>query len=170
MISSEAGAAPRTLFREHRHCSATKNLTNGFFLKDRRSLADQVSFIPAFTWSTFVVAMRDGDGAHKNQIVIFVLSVPANDFPHEMLLYGLAVATVTLLSFCPHRNPQIEAAAKRRYWPAVRQWLDRHNGVLAGQWTFGAAGRTMATIVAGRPVFGPPFFLSGVSLDRAVLF
>jgi hypothetical protein len=63
-----------------------RRLTNSFFLKDRRSSSDQISFILASDWRAFILAMRDRDRANKNDIEIFVFSVTSNDFPHDMLL------------------------------------------------------------------------------------
>jgi hypothetical protein len=63
-----------------------RRLTNSFFLKDRCSLSDQISFILASNWRAFTLAMRDRDRANKNEIEIFVFSVTSNDFPHDMLL------------------------------------------------------------------------------------
>ena len=63
-----------------------RRLTNSFFLKDRCSLSDQISFILASNWRAFILAMRDRDRANKNEIEIFVFSVTSNDFPHDMLL------------------------------------------------------------------------------------
>ena len=63
-----------------------RRLTNGFFLKDRCSLSDQISFILASNWRAFTLAMRDRDRADKNEIEILVFSVTSNDFPHDMLL------------------------------------------------------------------------------------
>src|SRR5262249_12477076 len=65
-------------------------LTNSFFLKDRCSLFDQISFILASSRRAFILAMRDRDRANKNEIEIFVFSVTSNDFPHDMLLLTLA--------------------------------------------------------------------------------
>jgi hypothetical protein len=62
-----------------------KRLTNSFFLKDRCSLSDQISFILASDWRAFILAVRDRDRAN-NEIEIFVFSVTSNDFPHDMLL------------------------------------------------------------------------------------
>jgi hypothetical protein len=64
-------------------CSA---LTNSSFLEDRCSLSDQKSFILASSRRAFILAMRDGDRANKNEIGIFVSSVTSNDFPHAMPL------------------------------------------------------------------------------------
>jgi len=64
-------------------CSA---LTNSFFLEDRCSTSDQKSFILTSSRRTFILAMRDGDRANKNEIGIFVSSVTSNDFPHAMPL------------------------------------------------------------------------------------
>ena len=63
-----------------------RRLTNGFFLKDRCSLSDQISFILASNWRAFTLAVRDRDRADKNEIEILVFSVTSNDFPHDMLL------------------------------------------------------------------------------------
>src|SRR5215813_3095792 len=63
-----------------------RRLTNSFFLKDRCSLSNQISFILASNWRAFILAMRDRDRANKNVIEIFVFSVTSNDFPHDMLL------------------------------------------------------------------------------------
>ena len=63
-----------------------RRLTNSFFLKDRCSLSDQISFILASNWRAFILAMRDRDRANKNEIEIFVFSVTSNDFSHDMLL------------------------------------------------------------------------------------
>ena len=63
-----------------------RRLTNSFFLKDRCSLSDQISFILASNWRAFILAMRDKDRANRNEIEIFVFSVTSNDFPHDMLL------------------------------------------------------------------------------------
>ena len=68
-----------------------RRLTNSFFLKDRCSLSDQISFILASNWGAFTLAMRDRDRADKNEIEIFVLSVTSNDFPHDMLLLSAAI-------------------------------------------------------------------------------
>ena len=65
-------------------------LTNSFFLKDRCSLSDQISFILASSRRAFILAMRDRDRANKNEIEIFVFSVTSDDFPHDMLLLTLA--------------------------------------------------------------------------------
>jgi hypothetical protein len=61
-------------------------LTNSFFLKDRCSLSDQISFILASNRRAFILAMRERDRANKNEIEIFIFSVTSNDFPHDMLL------------------------------------------------------------------------------------
>src|SRR6516165_9840049 len=58
-----------------------RRLTNSFFLKDRCSLSDQMSFILASNWRAFILAMRDRDRANKNEIEIFVFSVTSNDLP-----------------------------------------------------------------------------------------
>ena len=63
-----------------------RRLTNSFFLKDRCSMSDQISFILASNWRAFILAMRDKDRANKNEIEIFVFSVTSNDFPHDMHL------------------------------------------------------------------------------------
>ena len=68
-----------------------RRLTNGFFLKDRCSLSDQISFILASNWRAFTLAMRDRDRADKNEIEILVFSVTSNDFPHDMLLLSAAI-------------------------------------------------------------------------------
>jgi hypothetical protein len=47
-----------------------------------------MSFVLTFSWRAFVFAMRDSDGADKNEIAIIVFSVTTKDVPHEMLLYG----------------------------------------------------------------------------------
>ena len=64
-----------------------RRLTNSFFLKDRRSLSDQISFILSSNRRAFIIAMSDRDRANKNEIEIFVFSVTSNDFPHDMLLF-----------------------------------------------------------------------------------
>jgi hypothetical protein len=63
-----------------------RRLTNSFFLKDRCSLSDQISFVLASTWRALILTMRDKDRANKNEIEIFVFGVTSNDFPHDMLL------------------------------------------------------------------------------------
>jgi hypothetical protein len=50
-----------------------RRLTNSFFLKDRCSLSDQISFVLASNWRAFILAMRDRDRA--NEIETFVFSV-----------------------------------------------------------------------------------------------
>jgi hypothetical protein len=72
-----------------------RRLTNSFFLKDRCSLSDQISFILASNWRAFILAMRDRDRANKNEIEIFVFSVTSNDFPHDMLLNPKAPPIIT---------------------------------------------------------------------------
>ena len=71
---------PRTVI----HSVCKGQLTNSFFLTDRCSLSDQISFILASNWRAFTLAMRDRDRANKNEIEIFVFSVTSNDF-HDML-------------------------------------------------------------------------------------
>jgi len=48
-------------------------------------LPDQISLIPSLRRRGLVLAMGDGDGADKNEIVIFVARVTANDCPHDVL-------------------------------------------------------------------------------------
>src|SRR6516225_6023451 len=72
---------PRTVI----HSVCKGQLTNRFFLKDRRSLSDQISFILSSNRRAFILAMRDRDRANKNEIEIFVFTVTSNDFPHDML-------------------------------------------------------------------------------------
>ena len=67
------------------HSVCKGQLTNRFFLKDRRSLSDQISFILPSNRRAFILAMRDRDRANKNEIEIFVFTVTSNDFPHDML-------------------------------------------------------------------------------------
>jgi hypothetical protein len=59
---------------------------NSFFFEDRCSLSNQNSFLPASSRIAFILAIRNGDRANKNEIGIFVSSVTSNDFPHAMLL------------------------------------------------------------------------------------
>ena len=70
-----------------------RRLTNSFFLKDRCSLSDQISFILASNWRAFILAMWDRDRANKNEIEIFDFSVTSNDFPHDMLLLIFSLKT-----------------------------------------------------------------------------
>src|SRR6516225_2774925 len=70
-----------------------RRLTNSFFLKDRCSLSDQISFILASNWRAFILAMRDRDRANKNEIETFVFSVTLNEFPHDMLLLIFSLKT-----------------------------------------------------------------------------
>ena len=56
-----------------------------FFLKDRCALPNQMSFLPASSRRTFVLAKRDRNRANENQIAIFVFNVTAKDFPHGVL-------------------------------------------------------------------------------------
>src|SRR6516164_6627930 len=81
---------PRTVI----HSVCKGQLTNRFFLKDRRSFSDQISFILASNRRGFILAMRDRDRAYKraykNEIEIFVFSVTSNDFPHDMLTLATA--------------------------------------------------------------------------------
>ncbi|HYQ06210.1 MAG TPA: hypothetical protein VER26_04425, partial [Xanthobacteraceae bacterium] len=85
------------------HSVCKGQLTNRFFLKDRRSLSDQISFILASSRRAFIIAMSDRDRANKNEIQIFVFSVTSNDFPHDMLTlayrtqkYGAVVSSKAL--------------------------------------------------------------------------
>jgi hypothetical protein len=57
-------------------------LTNRFFLKERCTLPNQMSFFLAHNWSAFVLAKGDRHGANKNEIAIFVFSVTAKNFSH----------------------------------------------------------------------------------------
>jgi len=61
-------------------------LASNLFLKDRCPLPDQMSFVLTLPWRAFILTMRDGDRADKNEIAIFVFSKPAKDFPHDVLL------------------------------------------------------------------------------------
>jgi len=84
-------ASPQATKQHRRHSQhellvCRRRLTNSFFLKDRCSLSDQISFILASNWRAFILAMRDRDRANKNEIETFVFSVTLNDFPHDMLL------------------------------------------------------------------------------------
>jgi hypothetical protein len=60
-----------------------RDQAGNFFLKDRCSLSDQISFILASSRRAFILAMRDRDRANENEIEIFVLSVTSNDFFHD---------------------------------------------------------------------------------------
>src|SRR5215471_4390495 len=55
-------------------------LTNRFFPKDRCTLPNQMSFLPAHSCSAFVLAKGDRHGANKNEIAIFVFSVTTKGF------------------------------------------------------------------------------------------
>jgi TusA-related sulfurtransferase len=59
-----------------------------FLLKDRCASPDQISLILAFPRRALILAVRDGDRANEDEIEIFSSSVTANDFPHDVLLYG----------------------------------------------------------------------------------
>src|SRR6516164_6439774 len=89
-------ASPQATKQHRRHSQhellvCRRRLTNSFFLKDRCSLSDQISFILASNWRAFILAMRDRDRANKNEIEIFVFSVTSNDFPHDMLLLSFFI-------------------------------------------------------------------------------
>ena len=89
-------ASPAATKQHRRHSQpellvCRRRLTNSFFLKDRCSLSDQISFILASNWRAFILAMRDRDRANKNEIEIFVFSVTSNDVPHDMLLLILSL-------------------------------------------------------------------------------
>jgi hypothetical protein len=45
-----------------------------------------MSFVPAFPWRRFVLAMWDRLRAYQNEIAIFAFSVTAKDFSHSVLL------------------------------------------------------------------------------------
>ena len=56
--------------------------SNRFFPKDRCTLANQMSFLLAHSWSAFVLAKGDRHGANKNEVAIFVFSVATKGFSH----------------------------------------------------------------------------------------
>jgi hypothetical protein len=58
-------------------------LLNRFFLKDRRALPDQMSSMLTFAWRGFVLAMRNGHRANKNETAAFIFGVTAKDFSHH---------------------------------------------------------------------------------------
>jgi hypothetical protein len=58
------------------------DLTERFFLKDRRALPNQMSPILPFSWRALVLAMRNRDRANKNEIAAFVLGVTTKNFSH----------------------------------------------------------------------------------------
>ena len=89
-------ASPAATKQPRRHSQpellvCRRRLTNSFFLKDRCSLSDQISFILASNWRAFILAMRDRDRANKNEIEIFVFSVTSNDFPHDAVRVSAVV-------------------------------------------------------------------------------
>ena len=66
--------------------SKREGLAHCFFLKDCCALPDQMSFLPAFSWRRFVLAVRDRHRAYQNEIAIPVFGVTAKDFSHGVLL------------------------------------------------------------------------------------
>ena len=66
-----------------------------------------MSFVPTFPWGRLVLAVGHMDCSDKNEIVVFVFSVTANDFPHEMV--PLELSPVYLIFFPPfgHTTQQI---------------------------------------------------------------
>jgi hypothetical protein len=68
-------------------------LTNTFFLKDRRALPYQMSFVLTFPWRAFIFAMRNRDCTNLDEISILALSVTTKDFPHDVLLYALSLTS-----------------------------------------------------------------------------
>jgi hypothetical protein len=59
-------------------------LANNFFLKDRRALSNQISFVLTFSWRWLILAMRDWHRADKNELAISVFSVTAKDLSHDI--------------------------------------------------------------------------------------
>ena len=83
-------ASPAATKQHRRHSQpellvCRRRLTNSFFLKDRCSSSDQISFILASNWRAFILAMRHRDRANKSEIEIFVFSVTSNYIPHDTL-------------------------------------------------------------------------------------
>jgi hypothetical protein len=72
---------PRTVI----HLVCKGHLTDRFFLKDRRSVSDQIFSSLASSGRAFILVMRDRDRANKSEIEIFVFSVTSKDFPRHML-------------------------------------------------------------------------------------
>jgi hypothetical protein len=62
-----------------------RRLASYFFLKDPRALPDQTSFVLTLRCRRLVFAVRDGNGANKNEIAISIFGVTAKDFTHERL-------------------------------------------------------------------------------------
>ncbi len=81
-----------------------------FFLKDRCALPDQISLIPSFRWRTLSLAVRYGDSANKNEIMIFVYRVTTYNCPHDVLPFGLALVSRRL----PHCEEQGRSKACQR--------------------------------------------------------
>ena len=58
---------------------------NNFLFEDCRALPDQMSFVLTLPWRRLVFAVRDRDGANKNEIAISVFGVTTKDFSHDVL-------------------------------------------------------------------------------------
>jgi len=54
-----------------------------------------MSFVPAFPWRLFVLAVGNRDRANKNEIAIIVLGVTTKDLSHDMLPPELSRVDVT---------------------------------------------------------------------------
>ena len=77
-------------------------LASNFLLKDSCALSDQMSFVPAFPWRLFVLAVGNRDRANKNEIAIIVLGVTTKDLSHDMLPPELSRVYVTFFQSLSH--------------------------------------------------------------------
>ncbi len=106
--------------------------TNSFFLKDRCSLSDQISFVLASTWRAFILTMRDKNRANKNEIEIFVFGVTSNDFPHDSScssLIKIGAPSQFSSTHAPADNRRFEEAAgihtvPSTATPSAQKWND----------------------------------------------
>ena len=57
----------------------TERSASNLSLKDSCALSDQMSFVPAFPWRFFVLAVGNRDRANKNEIAIIVFGVTTKD-------------------------------------------------------------------------------------------
>jgi hypothetical protein len=80
---------------------------SNLFLKDRCAFPDQMSFVPPFPWGRLVLAVGYRDCFDKNEIAVFVFSVTAKDFPHEMLPLELSPVYLTFFPPLGHTTPHI---------------------------------------------------------------
>jgi hypothetical protein len=66
-----------------------------------------MSFVPTFPWGRLVLAVGYRDCSDKNEIAVFVFSVTAKDFPHEMLPLELSPVYLTFFPPLGHTTRHI---------------------------------------------------------------